>query len=208
MDSTAKAGGALTACAEVHAPVVFIGTGEKAHELEHFNPESFLSRLLGMGDLKGLLEKSNQHQTKKKLEQTKKTWKKANSPSAIFKLQLETMGEVGSFDKILSMVPGMNKANIPQEAMEKQQSQAKRWKHAISSMTPEEIENPELLEKQTPRMARIAKARAQLSQTFVPSSSSTNSLKKCFTRAVLSQIPKAHSIKNTYENGKKSSARR
>ena len=57
MDSTAKAGGALTACAEVKAPVVFIGTGEKPSDLELFDPEGFLSRLLGMGDLKSLMEK-------------------------------------------------------------------------------------------------------------------------------------------------------
>ena len=157
MDSTAKAGGALTACAEVHAPVVFIGTGEKAHELEHFDPESFLSRLLGMGDLKGLLEKVESASDKNKLEQTKKNIEQGKFTLRDLQAQLETMSEVGSFDKILSMVPGMSKANIPKEAMEKQQSQAKRWKHAINSMTSEEIENPELLEKQTPRMARIAR---------------------------------------------------
>ena len=57
MDSTAKAGGALTACYEAHVPVIFIGTGEKPSDLESFDPESFLSRLLGMGDLKTLMEK-------------------------------------------------------------------------------------------------------------------------------------------------------
>ena len=51
MDSSAKGGGALTACAETKAPVYFITTGEKINDLELFNPESFLSRLLGMGDL-------------------------------------------------------------------------------------------------------------------------------------------------------------
>ena len=57
MDSTAKAGGALTACHETHAPVFFIGTGEKPNDLESFNPQAFISRVLGMGDLEGLLEK-------------------------------------------------------------------------------------------------------------------------------------------------------
>ena len=54
MDSTAKGGGALTACAETKAPVYFITTGEKINDIEEFNPESFLSRLLGMGDLETL----------------------------------------------------------------------------------------------------------------------------------------------------------
>ena len=58
MDSTAKAGGALVACAETSAPVIFIGTGEKLQDIETFNPTAFVSRLLGMGDLEGLLEKA------------------------------------------------------------------------------------------------------------------------------------------------------
>src|SRR3989338_8491691 len=57
MDSTAKGGGALTACAETKAGVYFIATGEKINDIEEFNPESFLSRLLGMGDLQSLIEK-------------------------------------------------------------------------------------------------------------------------------------------------------
>ena len=57
MDSSAKGGGALTACAETGAGVFFIATGEKINDLEEFNPERFLSRLLGMGDLQSLLEK-------------------------------------------------------------------------------------------------------------------------------------------------------
>ncbi|MCX6749715.1 MAG: signal recognition particle receptor subunit alpha, partial [Candidatus Pacearchaeota archaeon] len=57
MDSTAKGGGALTACAETKAPVYFITTGEKINDIEEFNPKSFLSRLLGMGDLEALMEK-------------------------------------------------------------------------------------------------------------------------------------------------------
>ena len=51
MDSTAKGGGALTACSEVNTGVYFITTGEKINDIESFNPKAFLSRLLGMGDL-------------------------------------------------------------------------------------------------------------------------------------------------------------
>jgi len=56
MDGTSKAGGALTACAETSSPVYFIGTGEQIHDIEIFNPETFISRLLGMGDLTALIE--------------------------------------------------------------------------------------------------------------------------------------------------------
>jgi len=51
MDSTAKAGGALTACAETGANVLFISTGEKINDIEPFNPETFISRLLGFFNL-------------------------------------------------------------------------------------------------------------------------------------------------------------
>ena len=64
MDSTAKGGGALTACGELSsnakgANVYFITTGEKISDIETFDPKSFLSRILGMGDLQSLLEKRN-----------------------------------------------------------------------------------------------------------------------------------------------------
>ncbi len=157
MDSTAKAGGALTACAEINVPVVFIGTGEKSHELEHFDPESFLSRLLGMGDLKSLMEKIESVTNQKALEQTKKNLEEGKFTLKDLQTQLETMENVGSFDKIMGMIPGLGKAQVPTEALAKQQDQVKRWKHAINSMTKEEVENPEILEKQTSRMQRIAK---------------------------------------------------
>lgn len=157
MDSTAKGGGALTACAESKAPVIFIGTGEKPHELELFDPEAFLSRLLGMGDLKGLLEKIESITNKKELEKTKKNLEEGKFTLRDLQAQLETMENVGSLDKLISMVPGLGKAQLPPEALAKQQDQAKRWKHAINSMTQEEVENPELLEKQTSRLQRIAK---------------------------------------------------
>ena len=57
MDGTAKGGGALSAVAETGAGIVFIGAGETIEDLEWFDPDSFISRLLGMGDLKALAEK-------------------------------------------------------------------------------------------------------------------------------------------------------
>src|SRR3989449_411367 len=58
LDGTAKGGGALSAVAEVKAPIVFIGVGEKIDDLEKFEPPRFISRLLGMGDLETLLERA------------------------------------------------------------------------------------------------------------------------------------------------------
>lgn len=157
MDSTAKAGGALTACAEVKAPVVFIGTGEKPADLETFDPESFLSRLLGLGDLKSLMEKIHSVIDKDKIEETQKRLQEGKFTLRDLQAQLESMQNLGSMDKIMSLIPGLGKANIPEEALEMQQKKTKNWKNAINSMTPEEIENPEILEKETSRISRVSK---------------------------------------------------
>ncbi len=159
MDSTAKAGGALTACAEAKVPVVFIGTGEKPHDLELFNPEQFLSRLLGLGDLQSLMEKIQSVTDRKKMEKTQKNLEEGRLTLRDVQAQLESLDSLGSMDKILSMIPGLGKAKekISSEQLEQQQNKLKNWKNAISSMTEYEIENPEILEKQTSRIQRIAK---------------------------------------------------
>src|SRR3989344_6865 len=72
LDGTAKAGGSLSACAATNAKVKFIGVGEKADDIEIFNPQGFVSRLLGMGDLEALLEKAKEAITEEeKLEKWK-----------------------------------------------------------------------------------------------------------------------------------------
>ncbi len=157
MDSTAKAGGALTACAEIQAPVVFIGVGEKPSDLETFDPESFLSRLLGLGDLKSLMEKIQNVVDKDKIAEQQKKLNEGKFTLRNLQTQLESMESLGSMDKIMAMIPGLGKASLPPEALALQQQKTKNWKNAINSMTKEEIENPEIIEKQTSRLARIAK---------------------------------------------------
>ncbi|MBI2632589.1 signal recognition particle protein [Candidatus Pacearchaeota archaeon] len=159
MDSTAKAGGALTACAEVKAPVVFIGVGEKPVDLETFDPESFLSRLLGMGDLKSLMEKIHSVVNKEDIEKTQKRLQEGKFTLDDFANQLESMSNMGSFDKIMSHIPGLSKLKekVPENMMEQQEEKVKHWKAAIKSMTLEEKENPEILEKQTTRIQRVSR---------------------------------------------------
>jgi signal recognition particle subunit SRP54 len=157
MDSTAKAGGALTACKETNAPVFFIGTGEKANDLESFNPESFVSRLLELGDLQGLLEKVQSAIDEKSQKNAKERLEKGEFNLRDFQEQLKQMGNVGSFSKIMEMIPGLGNAKIPENLLGVQEEKLKKWQHAIDSMTKQEIENPEIIEKQTTRLGRIAK---------------------------------------------------
>jgi signal recognition particle subunit SRP54 len=159
MDSTAKAGGALTACAESGAPVVFIGTGEKPQDLESFDPEAFLSRMLGMGDLSSLMEKIQSAVSQDSIKSQQDKLAKGEFDLRDFQEQLGSMESMGGMDKIMSMIPGLGKAKdkISSSQLETQENKVKRWKHAINSMNPEEIKNPEIMEKQTSRMNRIAK---------------------------------------------------
>ncbi|HTY43854.1 MAG TPA: signal recognition particle receptor subunit alpha, partial [Patescibacteria group bacterium] len=162
MDSTAKGGGALTACAELssnsNVAVYFITTGEKINDIEEFNPKSFLSRLLGMGDLDTLVEKikSVTHEDEQKKIQKRLEEGKLRLEDVIE--QVKSMNNLGGFEKIKSMIPGFEnvKDKIPENALENQSEKIAKWEHIIKSMTEEEKENPELLEKQTSRIARIA----------------------------------------------------
>jgi signal recognition particle subunit SRP54 len=157
MDSTAKGGGALTACVETKAPVLFITTGEHINDLELFNPSSFLSRLLGMGDLQSLIEKVSSVVDEKKQLKLQERLKEGKFTMLDLLEQLKSMESLGSFSKIKSLIPGLGNAKIPDELLGAQEEKLKKWKFAISSMTQEEIENPEIIEKQTSRIARIAK---------------------------------------------------
>ena len=157
MDGTSKAGGALTACAETKAPVFFIGVGEQIHEIETFDPESFIQRLLGMGDLQALLEHVKSATDEKQQQRIEDRMKEGKFTLLDLYSQLEQMNKMGSMDKLIGMVPGMSAAKVPKNVLDKQESKMKNWKSAISSMTEEEIENPEVLEKQTTRIQRIAK---------------------------------------------------
>ena len=160
MDSTAKGGGALTACGETNSSVYFITTGEKINDIEEFNPESFLSRLLGMGDLQSLIEKiksvTNEDEQKRIQEKLKEGKLSLNDVIE----QVKSMNSLGGFDKIKSMIPGIGSAKIPENIegkIESQQEKISKWEHIIKSMTKYEKENPDILEKETSRIARIAK---------------------------------------------------
>jgi signal recognition particle subunit SRP54 len=156
MDSAAKAGGALTACAQTKSPVYFITTGEKINDLELFNPESFLSRMLGMGDLEALINKIKSITNEDEQEEMQKRLQEGKINIEDVVSQVKTMNSLGGFDKIKSMIPGFSSAKIPEEKLIQQQEKIKKWEHILNSMTKEEKANPELLEKQNSRIKRIS----------------------------------------------------
>ena len=128
MDSTAKGGGALTACAETKAPVYFIATGEKINDLEEFNPKSFLSRLLGMGDLEALLEKAKEVIKVEDAEDLGKRFLKGEFNLIDLYEQMEAMSKMGPLSQIVEMIPGFSSLKLPKEMLQVQEGKLKKWK--------------------------------------------------------------------------------
>jgi signal recognition particle subunit SRP54 len=156
MDSTAKGGGALTACAETDASVYFICNGEKINDIEEFNSEQFLSRLLGIGDLSALIERIQSVTDSGKAEAMQKKMEEGKISLEDVIEQVKSMNSMGGFDKIKGMIPGLGSAKIPEGVMEKQQEKVARWEHILKSMTKKEREDPDVFEKEHSRIGRVA----------------------------------------------------
>jgi signal recognition particle subunit SRP54 len=155
MEGTAKGGGALSACAVTKAPVKFIGVGEKAGDLEEFNPKGFVSRLLGMGDIEALLEKAKDAISEQDAEDMSKKILKGEFSLLDLYEQMQAMKKMGPLSKIMELIPGMGKLNLPKEAIDVQQVKLEKWRYIMDSCTREELEDPEIISGG--RIDRIAK---------------------------------------------------
>lgn len=155
MDGTARAGGALSACAITKAPIKFIGVGEKIDDFEQFNPQGFVSRLLGMGDLEALLEKAKEAIKVEEAEDLGKRFLKGEFNLIDLYEQMSAMKKMGPLSKIVEMVPGFSQLQLPKEMLDVQESKLEKWRYAMNSFTKEELENPELVDRT--RIERISK---------------------------------------------------
>lgn len=155
LDGTAKGGGALSAVAATDAPIKFIGAGEHLDDLEPFVPERFVARMLGMGDIETLLKRIEETA---RAEEVKPADMKAILAGKLtlqdVYSQLEMMGKMGPLKKLMQMIPGLGVA-IPEEQMRVGEEKLKRFKVIMQSMTPEELENPKVLNAS--RIRRIAR---------------------------------------------------
>ena len=155
MDGTAKAGGALSACSITNAKIKFIGVGEKIDDLELYDPEGFVSRLLGMGNLKALLEKAKEAITEEDAKDMGEKFIKGDFNLIDLYKQMEAMSKMGPLGKIMEMVPGFGSLEMPKDLLKVQEGKLKKWKFIIDSSTKEELENPDLIGRS--RIDRIAK---------------------------------------------------
>ncbi len=151
MDGTAKAGGAIAATSVTGSKVKFIGIGEKIDDLELYDPQRFVSRLLGLGDLQTLLEKAKEVEIKK---ESAEKFVEGKFTLQDFLEQIESMQKMGPLQQVAGMIPGLG-MRLPEGVLEKQEQKMKIYKYIIQSMTRDERNYPDLI---TPsRMKRIAK---------------------------------------------------
>jgi len=154
LDGSAKGGGALSAVSVTAAPIVFIGTGERLDDLERFDPDRFISRLLGMGDLQSLLERAEEVMDADSAEDTARRMLSGKFTLIDMREQMESLTKMGPLSKVMEMIPGF--ANMAKGAdMEATQEKLADFKVVMSSMTPQELENPKLIKAS--RIRRIAR---------------------------------------------------
>jgi signal recognition particle subunit SRP54 len=162
LDGSAKGGGALSAVAVSGAPIVFIGTGEHLDELEHFEPTRFVSRLLGMGDIQTLLERFEELSNKEAAEKAAKNLMTGRFTLRDMRTQLASLGEMGPFSKLMSMVPGLGAAKIDEKQMDATQVRLKQFRTILDSMTGAELDDPQIIKAdRVHRIARGSGARSQ-----------------------------------------------
>ena len=157
-DGDSKGGVAFSIAHQVGKPLRFLGTGEKIEDLEVFIPDRIISRIMGAGDIEGLVEKTNAVIDEKEAKKLTKKLKKGQFNYDDFIKQLEQMKKLGSMKNILSMIPGMGGMMKQLKDIDLENSgEIKKIKAMISSMTKKEKENPRLLKESASRRRRIAK---------------------------------------------------
>lgn len=150
-DGTAKGGGALSAAREIGIPIAFIGSGEKIDDLDRFDPAGFISRLLGMGDIKALMEKVERVMQEEEVD-AEAFLKGTFTLKDIYK-QIEAVNKMGPIRKIFEMLP-LGGLKVDGDVLEMTQEKMKRFKVIMDSMTEEELLNPKIINSS--RIRRIA----------------------------------------------------
>jgi len=153
LDGTARGGGALSGVAATGAPIKFIGTGEKIEDIEPFVPGRFIGRLLGMGDIDGLIAKVKEAEVEPSEKDVYKMLSGKFNLQDMYD-QFEAMRKMGPIQKIISMVPGLG-YQLPESELENAEERLDRWKVIIQSMTVEEKEDPHIINAS--RIRRIAR---------------------------------------------------
>lgn len=155
-DGDSKGGVAIGLASQVRVPLRFIGSGEKMQDLEPFLPDRVVNRLMGLGDIEGLAEKTASMIDEKQAKKLTAKIKKGSFNFNDFLEQMESMKKMGSMKSLIGMIPGMGNMSQALKDFDLDNSkELKNIKAMVSSMTIKEREDPELLNNS--RKERIAK---------------------------------------------------
>lgn len=157
LDGDTRGGAAISIRAVVDKPIKYVGTGEKLDAIQEFNPEGMASRILGMGDINELAKRALEIYDEKEAKKLQEKIKKNKFDFDDFYHQIQQIKSMGNIKELASMIPGVGKAI---KDIDIDDSAFKSIEAIISSMTPEERQNPELLGNKpsaSSRRARIAK---------------------------------------------------
>ncbi len=154
MDGDARGGAALSMRAVTGAPIKLTGSGEKLDALEDFHPERVAGRILGMGDIVGLVERAAETIDKDEAEKLAAKMAKGTFDLEDYASQLKQITKMGSLSGILGMLPGINKVKAQLKDANLDTSILKRQAAIISSMTVKERRTPDLIKAS--RKKRIA----------------------------------------------------
>ena len=144
LDGDTRGGAAMSIRAVTGKPIKFVGEGEKMDDLDIFHPDRMASRILGMGDMMTLIEKAQQNFDEEQAQETMDKMRANTFDYNDFVDQLDQVNKMGSLEKIMKMIPGV--ANNP--ALQNMQLDPKQMGHMkaiVMSMTPEERQNPDLM---------------------------------------------------------------
>jgi signal recognition particle subunit SRP54 len=154
IDGDARGGAALSMRAVTGQPIVMIGTGEKVDALETFHPERIAGRILGMGDVVGLVEKAAENIDRDEAEKLAKKLQKGGFDLDDLAGQLKQLRKMGGMGGVMGMLPGIGKIKKQLEGANIDEKILKRQEAILSSMTKRERRNPKLLDGS--RRRRIA----------------------------------------------------
>uniref|UniRef100_A0A1J3GVJ3 Signal recognition particle 54 kDa protein n=1 Tax=Noccaea caerulescens TaxID=107243 RepID=A0A1J3GVJ3_NOCCA len=157
MDGHAKGGGALSAVAATKSPVIFIGTGEHMDEFEVFDVKPFVSRLLGMGDWSGFVDKLQEVVPKDQQPELLEKLSQGNFTLRIMYDQFQNILNMGPLNEVMQMLPGMNAEMMPKGHEKESQAKIKRYMTMMDSMTNEELDSSSTKLFNESRMMRIAR---------------------------------------------------
>jgi signal recognition particle subunit SRP54 len=156
MDGDARGGAALSVVGVVGVPIAFAGTGERLQDLEVFQPDRLVSRMLGMGDVLSLIERAEEAIDEESRERLEKKTRLDDFTLEDFRDQLKTIKKMGPLEQIMGMIPGMgNLKQLQEQRAQIDDKELGRVEAIVNSMTAAERRNHTLINGS--RRKRIAR---------------------------------------------------